>query len=150
MKKINTRLDSITNPFYNLAPWFFRIALGVAFFIHGYKKLPAPFMMEEQHRMVTWFESMLMPFPELIVSLVIFIEIFGGIGIILGGLIGLFATQAGHLITRLSGLTLFILMINIFYFGHPDWFVWPPIKLLTSEQIFLFMLSIYFMIRGNK
>ena len=28
MKKINTRLDSITNPFYNLAPWFFRIALG--------------------------------------------------------------------------------------------------------------------------
>jgi uncharacterized membrane protein YphA (DoxX/SURF4 family) len=104
MKKINTRLDSITNPFYNLAPWFFRITLGVAFFIHGYKKLPAPFMMEEQHRMVTWFESMFMPFPELIVSLVIFIEIFGGIGIILGGLIGLFATQAGHLITRLSGL----------------------------------------------
>jgi uncharacterized membrane protein YphA (DoxX/SURF4 family) len=93
---------------------------------------------------------MFMPFPELIVSLVIFIEIFGGIGIILGGLIGLFATQAGHLITRLSGLTLFILMINIFYFGHPDWFVWPPIKLLTSEQTFLFMLSIYFMIRGNK
>ena len=46
MKKINTRLDSITNPLYSLAPWFFRIALGVAFFIHGYKKLPAPFMME--------------------------------------------------------------------------------------------------------
>jgi uncharacterized membrane protein YphA (DoxX/SURF4 family) len=82
MKKINTRLDAITNPFYKLAPWFFRIALGVAFFIHGYKKLPAPFMMEEQHRMVTWFESLFMPFPELIVSLVIFIEIFGGIGII--------------------------------------------------------------------
>ena len=100
--------------------------------------------------MVTWFESMFMPFPELIVSLVIFIEIFGGVGIILGGLIGLFATQAGHFITRLSGFALFILMINIFYFGHPYWFVWPPIKLLTSEQIFLFMLSIYFMIRGNK
>ena len=72
MKKINTRLDSITNPLYSLAPWFFRIALGVAFFIHGYKKLPAPFMMEEQHRMVTWFESMFMPFPELIVSNIIF------------------------------------------------------------------------------
>ena len=65
-------------------------------------------------------------------------------------LIGLFATQAGHFITRLSGFALFILMINIFYFGHPDWFVWPPIKLLTSEQIFLFVLSIYFMVRGNK
>ena len=34
--------------------------------------------------------------------------------------------------------------------GHPDWFVWPPIKLLTSEQLFLFVLSTYFMIRGNK
>ena len=150
MKKINTRLDSITNPFYGLAPWFFRIALGVAFFIHGYKKLPAPFMMDEQHRMVTWFESIFMPLPELIVSIVIVTEILGGIGIILGGLIGFFATQAGHLLTRASAFSLVILMIYVFYIGHPDWFVLPPIKLLTSEQLFLFVLSVYFMIRCNK
>ena len=150
MKKINTRLDAITNPFYGLAPWFFRIALGVAFFIHGYKKLPAPFMMDEQHRMVTWFESIFMPMPELIVSIVIVTEILGGIGIILGGLISFFATQAGHLLTRVSGFFLVILMIYVFYIGHPDWFVLPPIKLLTSEQLFLFVLSIYFMVRGNK
>ena len=150
MKKINTRLDAFTNPFYGLAPWFFRIALGVAFFIHGYKKLPAPFMMDEQHRMVTWFESIFMPMPELIVSIVIVTEILGGIGIILGGLIGFFATQAGHLLTRVSGFFLVILMIYVFYIGHPDWFVLPPIKLLTSEQLFLIVLSIYFMIRGNK
>jgi|TARA_B100001093_G_scaffold115329_1_gene107737 uncharacterized membrane protein YphA (DoxX/SURF4 family) len=150
MKKINTRLDAITNPFYGLAPWFFRIALGVAFFIHGYKKLPAPFMIDEQHRMVTWFESIFMPMPELIVSIVIVTEILGGIGIILGGLIGFFATQAGHLLTRASGFFLVILMIYVFYIGHPDWFVLPPIKLLTSEQLFLFVLSIYFMVRGNK
>ena len=150
MKKINTRLDAITNPFYGLAPWFFRIALGMAFFIHGYKKLPAPFMMDEQHRMVTWFESIFMPMPELIVSIVIVTEILGGIGIILGGLISFFATQAGHLLTRVSGFFLVILMIYVFYIGHPDWFVLPPIKLLTSEQLFLFVLSIYFMVRGNK
>ena len=150
MKKINTRLDAITNPFYGLAPWFFRIALGVAFFIHGYKKLPAPFMMDEQHRMVTWFESIFMPMPELIVSIVIVTEILGGIGIILGGLISFFATQAGHLLTRVSGFFLVILMIYVFYIGHPDWFVLPPVKLLTSEQLFLFVLSIYFMVRGNK
>jgi len=41
-------------------------------------------------------------------------------------------------------------MIYVFYIGHPDWFVLPPIKLLTSEQLFLFVLSIYFMVRGNK
>jgi len=84
------------------------------------------------------------------VSIVILVEIFGGVGIILGGLIGLFASQAGHFITRISAFFLVILMFNVFYIGHPDWFVWPPIKLLTSEQMFLFVLSIYFFIRGNK
>jgi uncharacterized membrane protein YphA (DoxX/SURF4 family) len=150
MKNINARLDSFTNPFYIVAPWFFRIALGIAFFLHGYKKLPAPFVMEEQHRMVTWFEDIFIPLPELFVSIVILVEIIAGVGVILGGLIGLFASQLGHFITRLSAFSLVILMFGVFYIGHPDWFVWPPMKLLTSEQIFLFVLSIYFFIRGNK
>ena len=150
MKNINARLDSFTNPFYIVAPWFFRIALGIAFFLHGYKKLPAPFMMEEQHRMVTWFEDIFIPLPELFVSIVILVEIIAGVGVILGGLIGLFASQLGHFITRLSAFFLVILMFGVFYIGHPDWFVWPPMKLLTSEQLFLFVLSIYFFIRGNK
>ena len=150
MKKINTRLDAITNPLNIIVPWLLRIALGVAFFLHGYKKLPAPYMMEEQHRMVTWFESIFIPMPEVFVTVVILVEILGGIGIILGGLIGLFASQLGHLLTRISAFFLVILMFNVFYIGHPDWFVWPPLKLLTSEQMFLFVLSIYFLIRGNK
>jgi uncharacterized membrane protein YphA (DoxX/SURF4 family) len=150
MKKINALLDSITNPFNNIAPWFFRIALGIAMFLHGYKKLPGPFMMDEQHRMVTWFENIFMPMPEVFVTIVILVEILGGIGIILGGLIGLFSLQLGHLITRISAFFLVILMFNVFYIGHPDWFVWPPMKLFTSEQMFLFVLSIYFLIRGNK
>ena len=150
MKKINARLDSITSPFNNISPWFFRVALGIAMFLHGYKKLPAPFMMDEQHRMVTWFENIFMPMPEVFVTIVILVEILGGIGIILGGLIGLFASQLGHLLTRISAFFLVILMFNVFYIGHPDWFVWPPMKLLTSEQMFLFVLSIYFLIRGNK
>ena len=150
MKKINARLDSVMSPLNSIAPWFFRIALGVAMFLHGYKKLPAPYMMEEQHRMVTWFESIFIPMPEVFVSIVILVEILGGVGIILGGLIGLFASQAGHFITRISAFVLVILMFNVFYIGHPDWFVWPPMKLLTSEQMFLFVLSIYFLIRGNK
>ena len=150
MKKINARLDSVMSPLNSIAPWFFRIALGLAMFLHGYKKLPAPYMMEEQHRMVTWFESIFIPMPEVFVSIVILVEILGGVGIIFGGLIGLFASQAGHFITRISAFFLVILMFNVFYIGHPDWFAWPPIKLLTSEQIFLFVLSIYFLIRGNK
>jgi len=150
MKKINARLDSVMSPLNSIAPWFFRIALGLAMFLHGYKKLPAPYMMEEQHRMVTWFESIFIPMPEVFVSIVILVEILGGVGIILGGLIGLFASQAGHFTTRISAFFLVILMFNVFYIGHPDWFVWPPMKLLTSEQMFLFVLSVYFLIRGNK
>ena len=150
MKKINARLDSITSPFNNIAPWFFRIALGIAMFLHGYKKLPAPYMMDEQHRMVTWFENIFMPMPEVFVTIVILVEILGGIGIILGGLIGLFASQLGHLYYKNICFFLVILMFNVFYIGHPDWFVWPPMKLFTSEQMFLFVLSIYFLIRGNK
>ena len=118
MKKINARLDSVMNPLNSIAPWFFRIALGVAMFLHGYKKLPAPYMMEEQHRMVTWFESIFIPMPEVFVSIVILVEILGGVGIILGGLIGLFASQAGHFITRISAFFLVILMFNVFYIGH--------------------------------
>ena len=37
MKKINARLDSVMSPLNSIAPWFFRIALGVAMFLHGYK-----------------------------------------------------------------------------------------------------------------
>ena len=99
--------------------------------------------------MVTWLESIFIPMPEGLVSIVILVEILGGVRIVLGGLIGLFASQAGHFITRLSALFLVILMLNVFYIGHPDWFVWHTMKLLTSEQMFLFVISISFWSRGN-
>ena len=35
-----------------------------------------------------------------------------------------------------------------FYFAHQDWFI--NSKLFTSEQIFLFLIGIYFLIVGNK
>ena len=42
MKKLNSRLDSITKPFIEVGPWLLRLTLGISMFIHGYKKLPAP------------------------------------------------------------------------------------------------------------
>ena len=44
MNKLNSRLDAITKPFMEIVPWLPRLALGIAFFFHGYGKLPAPFM----------------------------------------------------------------------------------------------------------
>ena len=39
MKKLNSRLDSITKPFIEVGPWLLRLTLGISMFIHGYKKL---------------------------------------------------------------------------------------------------------------
>jgi uncharacterized membrane protein YphA (DoxX/SURF4 family) len=150
MKKINSTLDKITNPLLNIVPWLPRLALGIAFFFHGYGKLPAPFMMDEQHRMVTWFESIFILMQELWVNLVILGEMAAGIGIILGGVVGLFASQLGHLLTRLSGLLVVIIMTCALYIAHSDWFTSLSTKFVTSEQMFLLVLGIFFAIRGNK
>ena len=155
MKKINSTLnyiieELITLPLLNIVPWLPRLALGIAFFFHGYGKLPAPFMMNEQHRMVTWFESIFIPMPELWVNLVILGELAAGIGIILGGVVGLFASQLGHLLTRLSGLLVVIIMTCALYIAHSDWFTSLSTKFVTSEQMFLLVLGIFFAIRGNK
>ena len=155
MKKINSTLyyiieELITLPLLNIVPWLPRLALGIAFFFHGYGKLPAPFMMNEQHRMVTWFESIFIPMPELWVNLVILGEMAAGIGIILGGVVGLFASQLGHLLTRLSGLLVVIIMTCALYIAHSDWFTSLSTKFVTSEQMFLLVLGIFFAIRGNK
>jgi len=155
MKKINSTLnyiieELITLPLLNIVPWLPRLALGIAFFFHGYGKLPAPFMTDEQHRMVTWFESIFIPMPELWVNLVILGEMAAGIGIILGGVVGLFASQLGHLLTRLSGLLVVIIMTCALYIAHSDWFTSLSTKFVTSEQMFLLVLGIFFAIRGNK
>tara|TARA_B100000767_G_scaffold143021_1_gene135087 strand:- start:617 stop:1069 length:453 start_codon:yes stop_codon:yes gene_type:complete len=150
MNKINNRLDSLSKPLMEVVPWLPRLALGIAFFFHGYGKLPAPFMMEEQHRMVTWFESIFIPMPELWVNLVVLGEMGAGIGIILGGVIGLFASQLGHLITRLSGMLVVIIMSCALYIAHADWFTSLSTKFVTSEQMFLIVLGLFFAIRGNK
>jgi len=150
MKKLNNKLDAITQPLMNFALWLPRIALGVAFFFHGYGKLPAPFMMTEQHKMVTWFESEFLPMPELLVNMVILGEMTAGIGIILGGLIGLFSLNLGNLLTRLSGLLIVLIMFFALYIAHSEWFTTLSTKFVTSEQMFLLVLGLFFAIRGNK
>jgi len=39
-------------------------------------------------------------------------------------------------------------MISIFAIAHPDWFITK--KLFTSEQIFLLIGGVYFLIKGNR
>ena len=140
MSKLNNALDSMAKPFTGIAPWLLRLSLGISFFLHGYGKFPLP-----PQKMVVWFESKGIMWPELITSLVALGEVIAGIGIILGGLL---FNQLGNLITRLSGGAVVVIMIGAFAIAHPDWFITKD--LFMSEQIFLFILGLYFAIKGNN
>ena len=50
--------------------------------------------------------------------------------------------------TRAAAFVIVIIMINIFTIAHQDWFI--TTKLFTSEQIFLLIGGIYFLIKGNR
>ena len=93
------------------------------------------------------FETSLMlyMYPELVSSLVAIGEIAAGVGIIFGGLL---ANKVGHLITRLSGGAVAVIMIGALLIAHKDWLVTQ--ELFMSEQIFLLALGLYFAIKGNK
>ena len=137
---INNTLEKIAKPFMGIAPWILRLSLGISFFFFFYGKFPLP-----PQKMVVWFESKGIIWPELITSLVALGEVIAGIGIIVGGLL---FNQIGNLITRLSGGAVVVIMIGAFAIAHPDWFITE--KLFMSEQIFLLSLGLFFAIKGNN
>ena len=136
---ISNYLDSVARPFEVFAPWILRLVLGVSFILHGLGKFPLP-----PEKMVTWFESMGIAAPEIVASLVAVGEVGAGAAVILGGFLG----GAGHLVTRLGGGAVLVIMTGAFYLAHADWFITQ--KLFMSEQIFLFALGLYFTIKGNN
>ena len=136
---ISNYLDNVARPFEVLAPWILRLVLGVSFILHGLGKFPLP-----PEKMVAWFESMGIAAPEIVASLVAVGEDGAGAAVILGGFFG----SVGHLITRLGGGAVLVIMIGAFYLAHADWFITQ--KLFMSEQIFLFALGLYFAIKGNN
>tara|TARA_Y100000994_G_scaffold240546_1_gene235372 strand:+ start:628 stop:1113 length:486 start_codon:yes stop_codon:yes gene_type:complete len=135
---ISNYLDDVAKPFMGLAPWILRLVVGVSFILHGLGKFPLP-----PEKMVPWFESMGMAAPEIVASLVALGEVGAGAAIIIGGFLG----RVGHLVTRLGGGAVVVIMIGAFYLAHPDWFITQ--KLFMSEQIFIFALGLYFAIKGN-
>ena len=136
---ISNYLDDVAKPFVGLAPWILRFVLGVSFILHGLGKFPLP-----PEKMVPWFQGMGIAAPEIVASLVAIGEVVAGAAVIVGGFLG----RVGHLVTRLGGGAVVVIMIGAFYLAHPDWFVNE--KLFKSEQIYIFVLSIFFLINGNK
>ena len=117
----------------------FKIRLGVSFILHGLGKFPLP-----PEKMVPWFQGMGIAAPEIVASLVAIGEVGAGAAVIIGGFLG----RAGHLVTRLGGGAVVVIMIGAFYLAHSDWFITQ--KLFMSEQIFIFALGLYFAIKGNN
>ena len=136
---ISAYLDNVAKPFMNLSPWLLRLSLGTSFILHGLGKFPMP-----ADGMVKLFESKGILFPELTASLVALGEVGAGAAVIIGGFLG----ATGHLVTRLGGGAVAVIMIGALLIAHPDWLITQ--KLFMSEQIFLLALGSYFAIRGNN
>ena len=134
-----SNLDNQINKFFSnvqfLSPWLIRFGLGIAFSIHGLSKFPLP-----PEALIKYFG-----FSPFLASLVALAELGAGLFIIIGGFI---KGPIGHLITRASALTITVVMINAFALAHRDWFI--TTKLFTSEQIFLLIIALYFLIKGNR
>jgi len=136
---ISAYLDNVAKPFMSFIPWLLRLSLGTSFILHGLGKFPMP-----ADGMVKLFESKGILFPELTASLVALGEVGAGAAVIIGGFLG----ATGHLVTRLGGGAVAVIMIGALLIAHPDWLITQ--KLFMSEQIFLLALGTYFAIRGNN
>ena len=135
MKSLDNKINNILRGLDYLAPWLIRLGLGIAFIIHGYNKFPLP-----PQGLINYFG-----FSPALATFVALSEVFAGIIIIVGGLLN---NSLGNLITRLGGLMVVVVMIFAFSIAHQEWFI--TVKLFTSEQIFLFLIGFYFLLKGNK
>ena len=135
MKNLDNKINKFFSNIQFLSPWLIRFGLGIAFSLHGLSKFPLP-----PEALIEYFD--LSPF---LASLVALTELGAGLFLIIGGFI---KSAIGSLITRASALAITVVMVNVFALAHRDWFI--TAKLFTSEQIFLFIIALYFLIRGNK
>lgn len=121
--------------FEALASHLFRLGIATAFIIHGLNKFPLP-----PEALIEYFDlspalASFVAISELSAGLILFFGIF-------------IKEPYGSILTRFAGLTIIIMMINIFAIAHQDWLI--NTKLFTSEQIFLLIGGVYFFIKGNK
>jgi len=135
MKSLDIKINEFFDRFIYLTPWFLRFGLGISFFFHGYGKFPLP-----PQKLIDYFG-----FSEALASFVAIAELSAGVLLIIGGFT---KNYLGSLITRFGALNIVIIMFFALGLAHRDWLINP--KLFMSEQIFLLLIGLYFLIRGNK
>ena len=135
MHNLNNKINNFFSNIDALASLIFRLGIGVAFIIHGINKFPLP-----PQALIEYFDL-----SPALATFVALSELSAGFILIVSGFI---KNPFGNLLTRLAGFTIIIMMVNIFAIAHPDWFITK--KLFTSEQIFLLIGGVYFLIKGNR
>ena len=147
MEKVNNLLNTITEPFTFIANFIIRIGLGISFFLHGFGKLPIT------QGFIDFLSSKGVPLSNIFAYLVAWGEILAGLGIILGGLLIKSSPLIANIITKISGLTIVIIMINALLIAHSNWSIFIGERgsiLFASEQLFLLILGFFFFIIGNR
>ena len=133
MKQLDNKINKIFSKIEFLAPGLIRFGLGIAFVLHGLGKFPLP-----PQGLSNFLGSSL-------ASFVAISELGAGLILIAGGFI---KGPFGNLATRFAGGTVVIVMISALAIAHRDWFI--TTKLFTSEQIFLLLVGLYFLLKGNR
>ena len=135
MQNLNRKIDNFFSNIDALASLVLRFGIGTAFIIHGLNKFPLP-----PEGLIEYFDL-----SPTIASTVAISELLSGLVLIISGFI---KNPIGNLLTRLTGLNISVLMVSILLFAHQDWLI--TTKLFTTEQIFLLIGGIYFLIKGNR
>jgi uncharacterized membrane protein YphA (DoxX/SURF4 family) len=135
MQNLNNKVNNFFSNIDALASLIFRFGVGIAFIIHGLGKFPLP-----PQGLIEYFDL-----SPVLATFVALSELSAGLILIVSGFI---KNPFGNLLTRVAGFMIVIMMINIFAIAHQDWFITK--KLFTSEQIFLLIGGIYFLIKGNR
>ena len=147
MEKITNFFDGIAAPLSGIADWLLRLGLGIAFFLHGYGKLPI------SDGFIGYLDSKGVPLAEASAYLVAWGEILAGLGIIVGAILAKPMVQLGHLVTRVSGGAIGVIMIFALLIAHSDWGIFFGERgsvLFASEQLFLLLLGTFYAIKGNN
>ena len=147
MKPINSFLNRLFSPLYTYAHFLLRVTLGISFFLHGYGKF----------KIIDGFSSFLgsqgILYPTLMTYLVAWGEMLAGITIIIGGLLINSLPILANLLTRISALSIIIIMLCALIIAHSDWSIFIGERgkvLFASEQLFLLTLGLYFFVKGNN
>ena len=127
--------------------------------IENLKKLPDALedclKIEDKIQLVAkdFLSSKGVPLSNFFAYLVAWGEILAGLGIILGGLLIKSSPLIANIITKISGLTIVIIMINALLIAHSNWSIFIGERgsiLFASEQLFLLILGFFFFIIGNR